>query len=84
MPQPTFDKHEQELDLSVGYAMLREQEPLPPYELDPQFDDPVIRQRIGDLIARPMVLGRYVPERQSRGVNWAADRVKANRPFPMR
>jgi alkylation response protein AidB-like acyl-CoA dehydrogenase len=83
MPQPTFDA-EQTADLSVGYALLRAQEPLPPYEFDPQFDDPVVRQRIGDLIARPMVLGGLVTERQNRGVNWAADRVKANRPFPMR
>ena len=84
MPQPTFAKPVEELELSAGYAILRAQEPLPPYELDPHFDDPVIRKRIGDLIARPMVLGRIVTERQSRGVNWAADRVKANRPFPMR
>ena len=25
---------------------------LPPYELDPMFDNPVIRNRIGELIAR--------------------------------
>jgi hypothetical protein len=28
------------------------QEPLPPYGLDPMFDDPVIRNRIGNLIAK--------------------------------
>ena len=50
--------------------------------LTPQFDDPVVRQRIGDLIARPMVFGGLVTKRQNRGVNWAADRVKTNRPFP--
>ena len=43
-------------DFLAGYAILdghrRAKEPLPPYELDPIFDDPVIRQRIGELIAR--------------------------------
>jgi hypothetical protein len=82
MPQPLFDEPEQ--DLSVGYTLLRAQEPLPPYELDPDFEDPVVRQRIGDLIARSMVLGGLVTQRQNRGVSWAADRVKGNRPFPMR
>jgi hypothetical protein len=33
-------------------VVLPSQEPLPPYELDPLFDDPVIRNRIGDLIAK--------------------------------
>jgi hypothetical protein len=36
---------------SAGYALLQSQEPLPPYELDPMFDNPVIRKRIGELIA---------------------------------
>ena len=40
----------------AGYAILEgdrsSKELLPPYELDPIFDDPVIRQRIGELIAR--------------------------------
>jgi hypothetical protein len=40
-------------------AILQAQEPLPPYELDPRFfNDPKICRRIGDLIARPTVLGR--------------------------
>jgi hypothetical protein len=56
MPQPSFDQPDQ--DSSVGYAILRSLEPLPPYELDPHFDEPEVRKRIGDLIARPMVLGR--------------------------
>ena len=30
---------------SAGYAFLQSQEPLPPYELDPMFDNPVIRKR---------------------------------------
>ena len=41
-----------------AYAILQAQEPLPPYELDPHFNDPVIYKRVGDLIARPTVLGR--------------------------
>jgi hypothetical protein len=48
-----------EPNLSIGYAILQAQEPLPPYELDPHFNDPVICKRIGDLIARPAVLGRF-------------------------
>jgi hypothetical protein len=35
-----------------GHALLPSQEPLPPYELDPMFDNPVIRNRIGELIAK--------------------------------
>jgi hypothetical protein len=33
---------------------LQSQEPLPPYEFDPMFDNPVIRKRIGELIANAM------------------------------
>jgi hypothetical protein len=55
MPQPLEKPHS---NTAAAYAVLQAQEPLPPYELDPYFDDPVIRQRIGDLIARPTVLGR--------------------------
>jgi hypothetical protein len=39
---------------SAGYALLQSQEPLPPYELDPMIDNPVIRKRIGELIANAM------------------------------
>jgi hypothetical protein len=39
---------------SAAYAFLQLQEPLPPYELDPSFSDPVIRKRIGDVIAQAM------------------------------
>ena len=39
---------------SAGYALLQSQEPLPPCELDPMFDNPVIRKRIGELIANAM------------------------------
>jgi hypothetical protein len=37
---------------SAGYALLRPQKPLPPYELDPMFNDPAVRKRIGEVIAR--------------------------------
>jgi hypothetical protein len=37
---------------STGYALLQSQEPLPPYELDPTFDTPVVHRRIGDVIAK--------------------------------
>ena len=43
-------------DFLAGYEFLRSHlrsnEPLPPYELDPIFDDPLIRRRIGELIAQ--------------------------------
>jgi hypothetical protein len=39
---------------SAGYALLQSQGPLPPYELDPMIDNPVIRKRIGELIANAM------------------------------
>jgi hypothetical protein len=43
-------------DFLSGYEILQSRlhlsEPLPPYELDPIFDDPVIRRRIGELIAQ--------------------------------
>ena len=57
MAQPGVDKVRP--NLSNGYGILQAQEPLPPYELDPHFlYDPEIYVRIGDLIARPTVLGR--------------------------
>jgi hypothetical protein len=37
-----------------GQALLPSKEPLPPYELDSMFDDPVIRNRIGQVIAKAM------------------------------
>jgi len=58
MAQPGVDKVRP--NLWNGYAILQAQEPLPPYELDPRFlYDPEIYVRIGDLIARPTVLGRF-------------------------
>ena len=37
---------------SGGHSILQSQKPLPPYELDPMFDNPVIRNRIGAVIAK--------------------------------
>lgn len=37
-----------------GHVLSPSQEPLPPYELDPTLDNPVIRNRIGELIANAM------------------------------
>ena len=46
-----------------GHALSPSQEPLPPYELDPMLDNPVIRNRIGELIAKAaekrLVVGPY-------------------------
>jgi hypothetical protein len=60
MPKPQAVKPER--NYSNGYALLQAEEPLPPYELDPHFDEPAVRKRIGDLIARPTVLGHFKPE----------------------
>ncbi len=35
-----------------GHSISQSQEPLLPYELDPMFDSPVIRNRIGEVIAK--------------------------------
>jgi hypothetical protein len=35
-----------------GHVLSPSQEPVPPYELDPMLDNPVIRNRIGELIAK--------------------------------
>jgi hypothetical protein len=37
---------------SGGQVVLPSQEPLPPYERDPMFDSAVIRNRIGEVIAK--------------------------------
>jgi hypothetical protein len=37
---------------SGRHVVLPSQERLPPYELDPMFYDPVIRNRIGEVIAK--------------------------------
>jgi hypothetical protein len=35
-----------------GHVLSPPQEPFPPYELDPMLDNAVIRNRIGELIAK--------------------------------
>jgi hypothetical protein len=37
---------------SGGHSISHSQEPLPPYELDPMFDSAVIRNRVGEVIAK--------------------------------
>jgi hypothetical protein len=44
-------------NFSAGYGSLESQELLPPYVLDSIFNDPEIRKRVGDLIARAMKSG---------------------------
>jgi hypothetical protein len=52
MPKPLADKAGR--TYSDGYALLPTQEQLPPYELDPMFNDPAVRKRIGEVIAKAM------------------------------
>lgn len=52
MPKPL--EAEGERMYSAGYALIQSQEPLPPYELDPQFNSPAVRKRIGEVIAEAM------------------------------
>ena len=59
-------------DFSAGYAILQSQEPLPPYGLDPRFDDPLTRKRIGEVIARGME--QQVSERYRR--SWRLRRFR--------
>jgi hypothetical protein len=49
IPKPLEEKEER--THSVRYALLRSQEPLPPYELDPS---PHLCNRVGELIAKAM------------------------------
>ena len=62
MSQPIAGKAD--LTHSAGFALLQSQEPLPPYELDPAFDSPVVRKRIGEVIAKAM--GKRIPNRTGR------------------
>jgi hypothetical protein len=52
MPKPLEEKADRMY--SAGYALLQSQEPLPPYELDPLFNNPAVRNRIGKVIAKAM------------------------------
>jgi hypothetical protein len=50
---------------SSAYALLKSQEPLPPYELDPAFDSMAVRKRIGEVIAK--AVERRLSKRMARG-----------------
>jgi hypothetical protein len=52
MPKPVAVNPD--CNCSAGYAILQSHETLPPYELDPMYDDPVLRKRIGQVIAKAM------------------------------
>jgi hypothetical protein len=52
MPKPLAGNTD--YNCSVGYTILQSQDLLPPYELDPMYDDPVLRKRIGQVIAKTM------------------------------
>ena len=54
MLQPIVDNSD--LHFFDPCAILEAQEPAPPYELDPRFNDPIICRRVGDVIARAMIL----------------------------
>jgi hypothetical protein len=51
-------------NLAHMYALFESQEPLPPYELDPAFDSPAARKRIGEVIAK--AIGKRIPKRRNR------------------
>jgi len=52
MPKPLADKANR--TYSDGYALSHSQEPLPPYEVDPTFNTPAVRKRVGEVIAKAM------------------------------
>jgi hypothetical protein len=67
MSQPIVGKPA--LDTAAEDVTLQSQEVLPPYELDPAFDNLAVRKRIGEVIAKAM--GQRIPKvetgrRQSR------------------
>ena len=51
-PMPNRLAKKPDHNCSGGRSILQSQKPLPPYELDPMFDNPVIRNRIGAVIAK--------------------------------
>jgi hypothetical protein len=51
-PKPLEERADR--NCSPAYAILQSQEPLSPYELDPMFNNPIVRKRIGEMIARAM------------------------------
>src|ERR1700737_355460 len=58
MSQPIVGKTV--LDTAAEELTLQSQEALPPYELDPAFDNLAVRKRIGEVIAKPM--GQRIPK----------------------
>jgi hypothetical protein len=53
-PMPKRLAKKPDRNCSSGHSISQSQEPLPPYELDPKFDNSVIRNRIGEVIAKAM------------------------------
>jgi hypothetical protein len=51
-PMPKRLAKKPDCNCSGGHSISQSQEPLPPYELDPMFYHPVIRSRIGEVIAK--------------------------------
>jgi hypothetical protein len=51
-PMPKRLAKKPDRNCSGGHSISQSQKPLPPYELDPMFDNPVIRNRIGAVIAK--------------------------------
>jgi hypothetical protein len=59
-----------DLDKSTVFGLLQSQEALPPYELDPMVDNPVVRKRIGEVIAKASnnsVFRQVAPNRRLGG-----------------
>jgi hypothetical protein len=52
MPRPFAVKPD--INWSAQYALLQSHEPLPPTNPISTFDDPVIRKRVGEVIAKAM------------------------------
>ena len=52
------DETNADRNCSGGHSNSQSREPLPPYELDPMFDNPVIRNRIGEVIAKAVAKRR--------------------------
>jgi hypothetical protein len=62
MPKRLAKKPER--NCSGGHSTSQSREPLPPYELDPMFDNPVIRNRIGEVIAKAVAKRRKSRSRE--------------------
>jgi hypothetical protein len=58
VPMPKRIAKKPDRNCSGGHSISQSQEPLPPYELDPVFNDLVIRNRIGEVIAKAVAKRR--------------------------